>query len=69
MALAKKCDGCGLLYESFPPGHGSRYDELRIIYQVMKSNTGEVINGSAVYDLCPECMKKFLKVIAKGENK
>lgn len=32
-------------------------------------NTQEVVNGSTAYDLCPECMEKFLTFIAKGENK
>lgn len=66
MALAKKCDRCGKLYESYSEGHKSQYNALRLIY---RNSTGEVVNGSTAYDLCPECMEKFLTFIAKGENK
>lgn len=60
MALAKRCDRCGKLYEHYPAGNKSEYNSLRII---QRNKIGEAINGNTVYDLCPECMSEFMKFI------
>ena len=62
MALAKKCDRCGKLYEHYPVGNKSQYNALRII---QRSIVGGTINGNTVYDLCSECMSEFRKFITE----
>lgn len=62
MALAKRCDRCGKLYEHYPVGNKSEYNALKII---QRNKNGETINVNTVYDLCPECMSEFMKFITK----
>lgn len=54
MALAKKCDKCGKLYEHYPIG-----DQAGIfngIKRVRKTDDGRVNVEERSIDLCPECM-------------
>lgn len=53
MALAKKCDRCGVLYE-----HYSDFNS----YMMTMINTdkhGHISATSKRYDLCPECMRSL----------
>lgn len=61
MALAKKCDRCGKLYEHYPTGNKMQYNALRTI---QRNAAGETVNGNATYDLCPECMSALREFIA-----
>lgn len=61
MALARKCDRCGKLYEHYP-----RKDEdiWNGIVLVRLASTGEMIRRGNVMDLCTYCMndlQTFLK--------
>ena len=58
MALAKKCDRCGKLYEHYPTGNKSQYNAIR---RIQRNGVGETINGFDNTDLCQECMDEFEK--------
>lgn len=68
MALAKKCDRCGKLYEHYPNGNKPQCNTIK---KFERGRVGETINGcnGVTYDLCPECMADFEKFMAakKGE--
>lgn len=56
MALAKKCDRCGKLYEHYSFGSKQQYNAIRRLY--INENGG--ITGAGVsIDLCPKCMEAF----------
>lgn len=61
MALAKKCDRCGKLYEHYPrknmPG------EYNAITKVRRGPNGSSEYTGATLDLCADCMKKFERFI------
>lgn len=59
MALAKKCDRCGKLYEHYPTGNKPQYNAIRM---TQRNATGETSFGNTiyVYDFCPECMASFI---------
>ena len=61
MALAKKCDRCGKLYE-----HSCNYSQYNALRIIQKNITGSTINGNTEYDLilCQECMEELTKFIA-----
>lgn len=65
MALAKKCDRCGKLYEYYPKGIKSQCNAIR---RAERNQRGEFINscGYPDYDLCPECMAAFDKFMISG---
>lgn len=50
MALAKKCDRCGKLYEHYP-------DEIR---------RWHLLSDDKILDLCHECMKAFNEFMIGG---
>lgn len=60
MALAKKCDRCGKMYEHYPKGIKSQCNAIR---RAERAISGELINSCAypVHDLCPDCMASFGK--------
>ena len=58
MALAKKCDRCGKLYEHYPIGNKARFNAIRML---QRSTVGDLINSYTTYDLCPECMDELVK--------
>lgn len=58
MALAKKCDRCGKLYEHYPLGNEAG------IYNAIKRTRvdidGRVLTESKCIDFCPDCMDRFI---------
>lgn len=54
MALAKKCDRCGKLYEHYPIGNQSGV--FNAIKRVRKDASGSIFFEEQSTDLCPECM-------------
>ena len=60
MAMAKKCDRCGKLYEHYPTGNKLQYNAIR---RFQRNAVGETITcvKTLVTDLCPECMDEFEK--------
>ena len=65
MALAKKCDRCGILYEHYPKTNCLVYNALRVI---QKNIIGETLSSNKEYDLCPKCMEEFLMFIGETNN-
>lgn len=64
MALAKKCDRCGKLYEYYPTGNKTQYNAVK---RCMILRDGNLYTDEKSIDLCPECMKAFDEFIIKGE--
>ena len=64
MALAKKCDRCGKLYEHYPNGKKSIGNAIK---RVRKSENGTIIFEEVSIDLCPECMDSFNAFILRGK--
>ena len=58
MALAKKCDRCGKLYEHYPNGKNSLCNAIK---RVRKAENGAITFEEISIDLCPECMEAFDK--------
>lgn len=60
MAMAKKCDRCGKLYEYYPTGNKLQYNA---ILRIQRNAVGETITciKTLTTDLCPECMNEFEK--------
>lgn len=65
MAMAKKCDRCGKLYEYYPTGNKSQYNAIR---RFQRNAVGETITcvKTLTTDLCPECMSEFDEFMTKG---
>ena len=63
MALAKKCERCGKMYEHYPMGNKIQWNTIRKIQRNTVSNT---VNGAytSPIDLCPECMNEFEKFMS-----
>lgn len=63
MALAKKCDRCGKLYECWPIGNvPGVYNAITLL---RKANDGTFLTqGNKSIDFCPECMKAFDKFMS-----
>lgn len=66
MALAKKCDCCGQLYEHYPLGH--QPEVFNSIAICRRSATGTMEYTKTVLDLCPNCMALFEKFIKEGKT-
>lgn len=64
MALAKKCDRCGKLYEHYPNGKKSQYNAIK---RVSKAENGRIMDEEMSIDLCPECMNYFDEFMIKGK--
>lgn len=60
MAMAKKCDRCGKLYEHYPKGNKAQSNAIR---KIQRDALGGTVNAYSewVMDLCPECMNEFEK--------
>ena len=56
MALAKKCDRCGKLYEHYS-------GEYNAINKVRRGQNGSLEYSGATLDLCTDCIKKFERFI------
>lgn len=54
MALAKKCDRCGVLYEPYNGVNGISFECI--------SAYGDVDKTEKTIDLCPECMTKIRSI-------
>lgn len=61
MALAKKCDRCGDLYEHYPIG--SPTGSCNAIRRVRRGLNGTVEYDGKSMDMCPDCMVIFEKFI------
>lgn len=64
--LARKCDRCGKLYESYKGRYKGRYkgayNEINGVTLVnIEIDRSRVV--SDIYDLCPECMKNLMLFI------
>ena len=64
MALAKKCDRCGKLYEHYPAGKKSQANAIR---RVCKYASGYMDRQDDALDLCPECMSAFDEFMIRGK--
>ena len=63
MALAKKCDRCGILYESYPKGSKIQYNAIRRVF----AHPNDYIQSQGdKIDLCPSCMKMFNEFMISG---
>lgn len=58
MSMAKKCDLCGVLYESYPNSNG---DGISI--ERMNRNSSTVYSTLETMDCCKECMDAIQKLI------
>ena len=67
MAMAKKCDRCGKLYEHYPNPTGNKL-QYNAIREIQRNVIGNTINSSYIIDLCPECMSEFDKFMTKGKS-
>ena len=63
MALAKKCDRCGKLYEHYPNGKKFQANAIRRCYML---DDGCLSSHDKIIDLCPECMEAFDESIVTG---
>ena len=63
MALAKKCDRCGKLYEYYPAGSKVEFNGVR---RVKIRPDGAQSDCSSNIDFCPECMSAFDRFMIDG---
>ena len=68
MALYKKCDRCGKLYDHYTTYIGAL--NANAIKLVSLSNTDMYLSTAMDLDLCPECMSELIKFLnnKKGEK-
>lgn len=59
MALAKKCDRCGKLYEHYPIG--SIPEGFNAVRRVRNRVNGNAECEESAIEMCPECMAAFEK--------
>ena len=64
MAMAKKCDRCGKLYEHYPKGNKSQSNAIK---RVGKAENGAITSEGMSIDLCPECMGAFDTFMINGK--
>lgn len=64
MAMAKKCDRCGKLYEHYPKGKLIRNNAIR---RLCKNEYGGIIFQDNTIDLCEKCMSEFDEFMTKGK--
>lgn len=67
MAMAKKCDRCGKLYEYYPKGNKAQSNAIR---KIQRDALGGTMNAYRewVMDLCQECMREFDKFMMKDKS-
>lgn len=63
MAMAKKCDRCGKLYEYYPTGKLIGNNAIR---RLCKNEYGGIIFQDNTIDLCEKCMSEFDEFMTKG---
>lgn len=63
MALAKKCDRCGKLYEHYPMCNKTECNAIR---KIQRNPVGDTVHSAytPTIDLCPECMNEFEKFMS-----
>lgn len=64
MAMAKKCDRCGKLYEHYPKSNKSQNNAISVtLRKIQRDDLGGIANTiqNSVIDLCKECMDEFEK--------
>lgn len=67
MALAKKCDRCGKLYEHYPVGNQPGvFNSINISRRGL---SGTIDYTGPVIDMCPNCMALFEKFMKEGKIK
>ena len=64
MALAKKCDRCGNLYEHYPKSKMVQNNAIRRLY---KNECGNISSQDDTIDLCEKCMHEFENFMMKGK--
>ena len=64
MAIARKCDRCGKLYEYYPEGNKIRYNGVQRIFKLI--NGGYDMDNPL--DFCPKCMSAFDEFMIKGKS-
>ena len=64
MALAKKCDRCGKLYEHYPTGSKPQCNAIK---RLRKAENGVITFEEISIDLCPECMESFDAFMLRGK--
>lgn len=64
MAIARKCDRCGKLYEYYPEGNKVRYNGVQRIYG--RINGGYDMDNPL--DFCPKCMSAFDEFMIRGKS-
>ena len=69
MALCKKCDRCGKMYDHYNIYIGAL--AANAIKIVSLSNAGAYMSSAMDLDLCPECMSELIKFLTdkQGEKK
>lgn len=65
MAIARKCDRCGKLYEHYPKNNKLQYNAIRFIQRNAISRTADL---GSIMDLCPECMNEFEKFMSNFQK-
>lgn len=64
MSLARKCDRCGKLYESYNVKDSTdKINALMLLNIDLKS----AYFSHGPYDLCPDCSNEFMAWFKKGE--
>ena len=64
MALAKKCDRCGNLYEHYLKSKLVPNNAIRRLY---KNEYGDIGSQGDTIDLCEKCMSEFENFMMKGK--
>nr|DAM97001.1 MAG TPA: hypothetical protein [Caudoviricetes sp.] len=68
MALAKKCDRCGKLYEYYEKIEHEKYvgyNAMTFVCVTIKGGTGM---ATCPIGLCPECMGKLINFLEEKEK-
>ena len=71
MAMAKKCDRCGKLYEHYPKSNKSQSNAISVtLRKIQRDDLGGTMNAynEWMMDLCQECMSEFDKFMTKGKS-
>lgn len=68
MALAKKCDRCGKLYEHYEKTEHEKYVGYNAMAFVCVTRKGGTGMATLPIDLCPECMSKLIEFL-EGKEK
>lgn len=63
MALAKKRERCGKMYEHYPMGNKTECNAIR---KIQRNPVGDTVNSAYAppIDLCPERMNEFEKFMS-----